>query len=193
MTRPRTAIHRRAPLASSNVENADYLARAALNNAKLDKHTRRRFPGQFGKLPFLPTMNLGMQGPKSTVTVKKRSKSRPKTALTRLDNGSPDISVIKPRNQRTALQMYPSHTSLAKTEATGPASLTKRRVLRRPITAKSKSTIKSKKNKSGEESGSPKRSVYVPAGPENNTKKTQDGKYFILEPTLSEDNGPNFR
>ena len=86
--------------------------------------------------------------------------------------------------------MYPSSTSFAKTEAQ-LSSLPKRRTLRRPTTAKSRS-IKSRRSKAGEPSVSPKRS-YVPPGPETYTKKTEDGKYFLLEPTLTVDNGPNYK
>ena len=86
--------------------------------------------------------------------------------------------------------MYPSSTSFAKTEAVH-TSLPKRRTLRRPTTAKSKS-IKSKKSKAGETSASPKR-IYIPSGPETNTRKTEDGKYYLLEPTLTADNGPDYK
>lgn len=62
-------------------------------------------------------------------------------------------------------------------------------MLRRPTTAVSRNS-KSKQKKT---SSSPKRSVYVPAGPETRTKKTTDGKYYILEPTLTLDTGPNYK
>ena len=96
MTRPRTAIQHRAPL---NNENPDYASRAALNHSKLEKHgARRRFPGQFGMLTKLPSMMMNLKGANGAIAVRKRSKSRPKTALTRMDNNSPEMSVLKPRN-----------------------------------------------------------------------------------------------